>query len=246
LSKLIQSISTILFTITLGANASELVLTTDAGMALKADYFQSAKDSNRGVLMLHQCNYNRTMYDDIGEQLAQKGIHALSLDFRGFGESVTEEFDVEKIQALPQEKRREAWQAMAAYWPEDVQLAYDYLSSKVSGDGVVGVIGASCGGAQAITLAESSPIKVISFFSSGQRDENIKRYENTLADKPTLIIASEGDGGTYTSAQKLFIAAKHGKSKFISYKGEDHGYPLLDRDTHLTSNIVNWFDSQLH
>ena len=235
-----------LLTITLGAQASALVLTTDEGMALKADYFKSIKDSNRGVLMLHQCNYNRTMYDTIGEQLAQKGIHALSLDFRGFGESVTEEFDVGKIQALPQEKRRDAWQAMSAHWPKDVQLAYDYLKSKVSSDGIVGIIGASCGGSQAITLAENNAIKVISFFSSGQREENIKRYESTLADKPTLIIASEGDGGTYTSAQKLFAAAKHGNSRFIAYKGEDHGYPLLERDTHLATSIVNWFDSQLH
>jgi dienelactone hydrolase len=186
------------------------------------------------------------MYDNIGKQLAQQGIHALSLDFRGFGESVTKEFDVEKTQALPQEQQREAWQILSAHWPKDVQLAYDYLKSKVSSDGIVGIIGASCGGSQAITLAENNPIKVISFFSSGQREENIKRYASTLADKPTLIIVSEDDGGTYTSAQKLFAAAKHGNSRFISYKGEDHGYPLLDRDTHLATSMVNWFDSQLH
>lgn len=234
-----------MFTITFGAHASSIVLNADDGMALKADYFQSKKDSNRGVLMLHQCNYNRTMYDKIGEQLAEKGIHALSLDFRGFGESVTEEFDVEKVQTLPQEKRREAWQVMSAQWSKDVQLAYDYLKSKVSSDGIVGVIGASCGGGQAITLAENNAINAISFFSSGQREENIERYETVLADKPTLIIASEGDEGTYSSAKALFAAAKHNNSRFIAYKGEDHGYPLLDRDTSLATNIVNWFDSQL-
>jgi len=237
---------TILVTFTLGAQASSLVLTTEDDMALKADYFQSVKDSNRGVLMLHQCNYNRTMYDDIGEQLAQKGIHALSLDFRGFGESVSEKFDIEKIQALPEEKQGDAWQAMSADWPKDVQLAYDYLKSKLTNNGIVGIIGASCGGSQAITLAEKNPIKAISFFSSGQRKENIKRYESALADKPTLIIASEDDGGTYTSAQKLFAVANHDNSRFISYKRSDHGYPLLDRDPHLATSIVNWFDNQLH
>jgi dienelactone hydrolase len=230
----------------MGAQASALVLTASDGMALKADYFQSINTSNRGVLMLHQCNYNRTMYKDIGEQLAQKGIHALSLDFRGFGESVNEEFDIEKVQALPEEKRREAWRTMSAHWPKDVQQAYDYLKSKLSNNGIVGVIGASCGGSQAITLAENNPIKVISFFSSGQREENIQRYTKTLSYKPTLIIASEEDGGTFTSAQKLFKAAKHDNSQFISYKGEDHGYPLLDKDVHLATSIVNWFDNQLH
>jgi hypothetical protein len=76
--------------------------------------------------------------------------------------------------------------------------------------------------------------------------EKIERFERLLADKPTLIIASEGDGGNYTSAQKLFAAANNGNSRFISYKGEDHGYPLLDRDKHLATSIVSWFDSQLH
>lgn len=234
-----------LCTFTLGANASSLDLTTDQGVRLKADYFQSVKDSERGVLMLHQCNYNRSMYDKIGEQLAQKGIHALSLDFRGYGESVSDEFDMEKIRALSHEKRGDARQAMTAYWPKDVQLAYDYLRSKVSKDGNIGIIGASCGGSQAITLAENSPIKAISFFSSGQRVQNINRYKAVLADQPTLIIAAQEDGGTYTSAQQLFAAAKHGNTKFIAYKGDDHGYPLLDKDKHLSSSIVNWFDSQL-
>ena len=218
---------------------------TEQGFELKADYYQSNKVSDRAVLLLHQCNYNRTMYNEMAQQLAQRGIHALSLDFRGFGESINEEFDVEKIQALPEDERRKAWGATSVHWPDDVQLAYDYLRSKVVGEGLIGVIGASCGGSQAITLAENNPISVIGFFSSGQRQQNINRYETTLVDKPTLIIASEDDGGTYTSAKALFAAAKNANSKFISYKGDQHGYPLLDSDPDLGSSIVNWFDRQL-
>jgi hypothetical protein len=40
------------------------------------------------------------MYAQTGKQLAQRYIHALSLDFRSFGESSNEEFDVKKIQTL--------------------------------------------------------------------------------------------------------------------------------------------------
>jgi len=238
-------LSATLITFTLTSKANELTLTTDKGFDLKASYYQSNKTSNRAVLLLHQCNYNRSMYNNIGEQLAEQGIHALSLDFRGFGESANDEFNVEKVQALPREERRKAWQKMATNWPSDVQLAYDHLSSKLSDKGIVGVIGASCGGSQAITLAEKNPIKVIGFFSSGQRDENIARYKKILADQPTLIIASEEDTGTYESAQKLFKTTTNENSKFISYKGDDHGYPLLDRDKQLASYIVGWLDSQL-
>ncbi|KGJ90529.1 dienelactone hydrolase family protein [Thalassotalea sp. ND16A] len=245
MERLFKSISAMLLTISLSAHATELTLAADKDVELKADYYQSVQNSNRAVLMLHQCNYNRTMYNDIGQQLAEQGIHALSLDFRGFGESVNAQFDVKKVQALPREQRREAWQAMSAQWPDDVQLAYDYLKSNMAANGVIGVIGASCGGSQAITLAENNPINAISFFSSGQSDENIDRYKTALANKPTLIIAAEEDTRTYQSAKKLFATTTNANSKFIGYKGGDHGYPLLDKDAHLASSIVNWLDSQL-
>jgi dienelactone hydrolase len=238
-------LSAALLSLAFNSQAKEITLTTEKGFDLKASFYQSKTASNRAVLLLHQCNYNRTMYNDIGQQLAEKGIHALSLDFRGFGESINNEFSVEKVQSLPKEQRGKAWQEMSSSWPNDVQLAYEYLTNKSSGKGLVGVIGASCGGSQAITLAENNSINALGFFSSGQRDENIERYKTTLSELPTLIIASEKDRGTYQSAQKLFEATTNENSKFIAYKGSEHGYPLLDRDKQLASYITGWLDSQL-
>jgi len=237
--------------------AAEITLTTSDNFSLKGDYYQAQSTpeskaqakSERGVLMLHQCNYNRSMYNDIGEQLAQHGIHALSIDFRGFGESVSKKYNVGDIRKLPQTDRSKAWSSMSSHWPSDVQLAFDYLQEKVAKDGdidiKIGIIGASCGGSQAITLAEKEHISAIGFFSSAQRDENITRYSNVLAQKPTLIIASEDDGRTFTSAQQLFTSAKHSKSSMLSYKGSMHGYPLLDSDKQLAPTIVAWFDNNL-
>lgn len=238
-------IATTLLAMSLSAHAADITLKAKDGFALKADYYKSEKQSKRAVLMLHQCNYNRSMYNDIGQKLADKGIHALSLDFRGYGESVNAEFSFEKIQDLPREKRREEWRKMARNWPTDVQQAYDYLVKKVSDKGSVGVIGASCGGSQAITLAENNPIKTISFFSSGQREQNIERYKKQLADKATLIIAAQEDGNTFVSAQKLFETTTNTDSRLISYKGAEHGYPLLDSDQNLADTIAAWFEQQL-
>lgn len=229
--------------------ANEITLTTADDFSLKSDYY-SAKTtkhstSNRAVLMLHQCNYNRTMYNNIGEQLAQRGIHALSIDFRGFGESINNEFNVTTLRKLPKAERGQAWSKISSHWPDDVQIAFNYLKEKVGNKGTVGIIGASCGGSQAITLAEKENISAISFFSSSQRDENIARYGKVLVQKPTLIIASEDDGRTFTSAQQLFKTAKNPNSKMISYKGSMHGYPLLDSDKQLTKTIVAWFDNNL-
>lgn len=252
---LLTSISIISLLISATSFATEATLNTSDKFSLKADYYQaqppvnskpqSIVESKRGVLMLHQCNYNRTMYNTIGEQLAQRGIHALSLDFRGFGESINEKYNVKNIRKLPQVERGQAWSSMSSHWPSDVQLAFDYLKAKMHKDGKIGIIGASCGGSQAITLAEKENISAISFFSSSQSDKNIARYAKTLVEKPSLIIASENDGRTFTSAQQLFKTAKHANSKMISYKGSMHGYPLLDSDRELAQTIVAWFDNNL-
>ena len=78
------------------SQATELTLTTDQGFELKVDYYKPEKPEERAVLLLHQCNINRTMYNDIGRDLSLRGMHALSLDFRGFGESIDEDTDIKK------------------------------------------------------------------------------------------------------------------------------------------------------
>jgi len=247
--RFITSISVMSILFTFNSFATEVNLTASDNFSLKSDYYQAKKtvnnSSSRAVLMLHQCNYNRTMYNNIGEQLAQRGIHALSIDFRGFGESISNEFNVTTLRKLPKAERGKAWSKISSHWPDDVQLAFNYLKAKMGNKGTVGIIGASCGGSQAITLAEKENISAISFFSSSQRDENISRYGKVLVEKPTLIIASEDDGRTFTSAQQLFKTAKHPSSKMLSYKGSMHGYPLLDSDKQLTKTIVAWFDNNL-
>lgn len=244
------SIASLFFSV--NSFAKEVTLTTLDKFSLKADFFQATDKQgqmkgkkSRAVLMLHQCNYNRSMYNTIGEQLAKRGIDALSLDFRGFGKSINEQYSVDLVRQLPKDKRGEAWSAMSSHWPKDVKVAFDYLKNKAGKNSSVGIIGASCGGSQAITLAENEDISAISFFSSSQNDKNITRFAKTLAMKPTLIIASQDDGRTFTSAQELFTTTKNAKSKMISYKGSMHGYPLLDSDKQLNQTIVAWFDNNL-
>jgi len=226
------------FTVTITSQATELTLTTEQGFELKADYYQPKNAEQRAVLLLHQCNFNRTMYDDIGKGLSLHGIHALSLDFRGFGESIDAETDMNKF------GRNAIWE-YGKHWPKDTQLAYDFLRKKVGKDGIIGVTGASCGGRQAKVLAENNPITAMSFFSSAvvHNDEAVSGYK-TIAKKPTLFITAEGDG-TFAGTQRGFTLNENINSKFISYKGKSHGYPLLEQDKHLAKTIVDWFDSNL-
>ena len=56
------------------------------GTELKGNYFASSKPGP-GVLLLHQCNQQRKLWDVLGERLASSGINVLTFDHRGFGES---------------------------------------------------------------------------------------------------------------------------------------------------------------
>ncbi|PHQ66201.1 MAG: alpha/beta hydrolase [Robiginitomaculum sp.] len=228
------------FTVTITSQATELTLTTEQGFELKADYYQPENAEERAVLLLHQCNFNRTMYDYIGRELSISGIHALSLDFRGFGESIDEETDMKKF------GRNAIWE-YRKHWPKDVQLAYDFLRKKVGKDGIIGVTGASCGGRQAKIVAENNPINAVSFFSSNvvhnDNDDTVADYK-AIAKKPTLFITAEEDG-TYAGTQRGFALNENINSKFIAYKGKGHGYPLLEQDKHLAETMVDWFDNNL-
>jgi pimeloyl-ACP methyl ester carboxylesterase len=102
------------------------------GTVLKATFFPASKPGP-GVLLLHQINRDRKSWDSMAAQLAAAGIHSLTLDFRGFGESGTR---LENLSDAERSKYRRAW-------PDDVDAALAYLSSQPGiGHNPIGVGGA--------------------------------------------------------------------------------------------------------
>src|SRR6185503_15691983 len=76
----------LLFTATAFAQKKEVTITSADGFALKGTYYSSGK-AGPGILLLHQCNADRQIYDTLGNMLSAAGYNALTLDFRGFGGS---------------------------------------------------------------------------------------------------------------------------------------------------------------
>src|SRR5579864_7560271 len=68
------------------SSARVVDLTAADGTTLKATFFAAAKPGP-GVLLLHQCNRQRKVWDELGQQLSSAGINVLTFDLRGFGES---------------------------------------------------------------------------------------------------------------------------------------------------------------
>jgi dipeptidyl aminopeptidase/acylaminoacyl peptidase len=56
------------------------------GAKLRATYYSPGKPGP-GILLLHQCNMNRKSWSALAEALAQRGVHVLTFDYRGYGET---------------------------------------------------------------------------------------------------------------------------------------------------------------
>ena len=73
---------------TLFASAESRVVSLQAsdGVNLKASYASPGREGP-AMLLIHQCNMDRSSWSGISDDMVASGIHVLALDLRGFGES---------------------------------------------------------------------------------------------------------------------------------------------------------------
>src|SRR5262245_52771665 len=89
------------------------------GVILKGTLFPSGSPGP-AVLLLHQCDDRRTVWDPLGQRLAAAGITALAIDYRGFGESGGTRYDT-----LSNEQQAAV---TATAWPGAFGVALAFLS----------------------------------------------------------------------------------------------------------------------
>jgi dienelactone hydrolase len=208
------------------------------GLQLGATYF-AASAPGPGVLLLHQCNRDRSSWTGLAARLADAGMHVLTMDFRGFGESTNE-----RVGTFA-EHSAELWPA----WDDDVDRALSFLESLPGVDAKhIGVMGASCGGSQALLVALRHPeIRAAGFLSSSlpwleEPDVDAFVQDSAVA---VLAISAEGDAGSTAAAHRLFTASANDASRLIVTKGRAHGVPLFEQDPSLPDAIVSWFAATL-
>lgn len=209
------------------------------GFVLKGSLW-SQDNPAPGILLLHQCDGDRSMYQELGNRLYAAGFHVLAFDFRGLGESTGKGFDLKRAGG------RENWDRALAKFPADVEAAYRFLRGTADVQaGRTGVLGASCGGGQLITLARAHPdVAALAFLSARLSTEQISEL-SALRDKPVLFIAAEGDRRAADAARKGVSLSQSEVSRQILYSGKDHGFPLFRKDPKLVETIVTWFRERL-
>ena len=237
-----------LFLTALSVHAEKIQLEGKDGFKIYGDYTAAKIMTHKGVIMLHQCNAERSMYQGLAQSLAANNISSMSLDFRGFGDSVTNEISLKALRekATSRENYFEMTNKLGigTHRIDDVEIAYQYLLGKLGDQANISVIGASCGGAQALNLAKNHKMSSFIFFSSGMNERNSQLFHE-LSETPALIIAAQEDEFTFNSANEIFKGAKNDQSRLLLYKGAGHGLPLFKQDPNLENVMVEWFKLSL-
>lgn len=208
------------------------------GTLLKATYFDSGKPGP-GVLLLHQCNQQRKLWDVLGKRLAAAGVSTLTLDQRGFGESG----GTPDGKLSDQEKAR----IRRETWPGDIDLAYQYLLSQpdVRRD-QTGAGGASCGVDNAIQLARRHPeVKALALLA-GPADRDGRLF---LRSSNVPIFSSAADDDEFDNQvllmQWIFSVSRNPASRFQRYATGGHGAEMFPSHPELVAAMADWFAATL-
>ena len=223
------------FAITSFAEKKEVTINADDGFGLKGTLYMGGK-VGPGILLLHQCNADRQIYDQLATMLSAAGYNALTLDFRGFGGSKSGEYaDFASQRQKIQEK-----------WPADVDAALKFLGSQ---NGVnktlLGVVGGSCGVNQAIQAGRRHPEIRTLVLLSGGTDAEGEAYIKNSSKVPVFGAASEEDTGAAASITKIVGLSANRESQLTMFKDAGHAASMFAKQPDLEADIVIWFRSNL-
>jgi dienelactone hydrolase len=223
-----------------GWSAEKVVdLTAADGTKLKASYFSAAKPGP-GVLLLHQCNRQRKIWDDLAQQLAAAGINVLTLDYRGYGDSGGDRFD-----KLPPQQ---AAQTQAEKWPGDIDTAFQYLVSQpgVTRD-VIGVGGASCGVNNSIQTARRHMEVKSLVLLSGNTDLKGRQFLRESTKLPIFFAVADDDEfpTSIVAIEWLYSIASDPDKKFVHVATGGHGADIFKVHPDMREQIVDWYVTTL-
>jgi len=208
------------------------------GAMLRATYYAASKPGP-GVLLHHMCNTDRKSWEPLGSQLAAAGIHALALDYRGYGESTGERYvdDPQRQQQVITEK-----------WPDDVDAALAYLLAQPGvSKSALGAAGGSCGVNQAIQAARRNPqIKALVLLAGGTNRAGREHLRDTA---PPVFAAAAADDQFDRNAPLTmeWMAAVSGNphNKFMRFEDGKHGTEIFPVHPELPRAIVAWLKETL-
>ena len=218
----------------------DVTLSAADGTRLKGTYY-AAPRPGPAVLLLHMCNTTRASWEPLGRQLADAGIHALSVDYRGFGESGGDRFDAAG--------GPEAQKVVDEKWPGDIDAAYNFLLAQPGVDKTrVGAAGGSCGVAQATALARRHPEVRSLVLLAGPLDAAGLAFITETPWLPIFAAAAaddQYDRDAPGTMQWILAMSGNPRNRFSGFKDGKHGTEIFGPHPELPKQIVAWYSDTL-
>jgi dienelactone hydrolase len=205
------------------------------GLTLKATYYSPGKPGP-GVVLLHQCNRDRSAWADFGKAAAMRGYHIIAMDYRGYGESEGQRYD------SPQQQG----QVVNEKWPGDVDAAFTWLATQPDVDrNRIAAAGASCGVNQSVLLARRHPEVKTVMLLSGNVTPPAREYLRDSAWMPVLAAASKDDGNALEGMRWILGWSRNEANKLVEYEKAGHGTDMFAIEKGLQPLMLDWLDAHL-
>jgi hypothetical protein len=200
------------------AQSADVSFKAADGFDLKST-FHPVPRGGPAILLLHQCNADRRIYDQLATMLSVAGYNVLALDFR---------------------------QGSREKWPGDVDAALSFLTSQSTVNGrALGVVGGSCGVSQAIHAARRHPAVRTLVLLSGGTDAEGENFVKEAARVPIFGVASEEDTDAAAAIRKIVGLSTNRESRVEMLKDAGHAASMFSKQPELQADIVIWFRSNL-
>jgi dienelactone hydrolase len=219
-----------------GAPSERVVdITAPDGLMLKGTLFV-APTPGPGVLLLHQCDEQRKVWEPLGAQLARSGVTALSIDYRGYGESggrPHEQLSPAELAAMSSEK-----------WPADIDAAFAFLARQPGVDTTrMAAAGGSCGVQAAVYVAQHhSNVKALALLAGGTN--RMRREYLASASAPPIFTAAAADDkyADFVSIMGWHAAlSRSAQSRMAQYRDGGHAAIVFRAHPDLADSIARWF-----
>lgn len=196
------------------------ILSSD-GIKLKATYYSPGKPGP-GMLLLHQCNMDRKSWQSLATSLANNGIHVLTFDYRGYGETAAS---------------GDLYKHIAA----DVDSALAKLMSRPGVDrNRIAAGGASCGVSNSMQLAmRNDKIKAL-FLLTGPIPEKGVAYIKSHHDVPILAIENGDEAAAVKVLDAIIKSSKNPATTIKAYPNGAHGVSIFDKHPEIITTVTNW------
>ena len=209
-------------------------ITAPDGTKLRATFF-SAHKPGPGVLLLHMCNTTRKSWEPVAVRLSQKGINALAIDNRGFGESGGPRFEG----ASPQQMNE-----LHEKWPGDFDAAYQFLITQSGVDKQrIAAGGGSCGVDNVMKLAERHPEIKALVLLAGSTDIAGINFIAQHPERPIFTAAAADDEynpATIEVMRWFSDLSGNPRTKFSGFKDGRHGTEIFGPHPELVEQIVDF------